>query len=324
MSDALQRCRPRSRELTHRRASRAASRACGAHMGDHRRLALLDHRHLHDHRRIAQDRAAHSLSRREQPYNDHHIHGLSVEAMSEDSAVSRRCAEASRREIRRGDPQGEVSRRRRGVSRLLGRRGRQWLHARPYRALIGHPRLPIGVDTRIFGDIHMMSHLCGATHRGEAREIAELRREKAEIARRFVARRRAQRGDRAPARRDRAALPAVRELTPLEEECERLRREREAIRAPSSTRRCARTPFCAKIARGWSSVWSGFRRGARASTTAAGACAAVPAIGDFDRLGARGADGFMRALPALCRGPSAHGRALAADRRAAQRLAHSS
>jgi hypothetical protein len=94
-----------------------------------------------------------------------------------------------------------------------------------YWALIGHPWLPAGVDTRIFGDIHMMSHLCGAAHRGEAREIAELRREKAEIARRFVTLV-AERNEEIARQRGEVArlAAALRELAPLEEECARLRR----------------------------------------------------------------------------------------------------
>ncbi|ATQ70094.1 MULTISPECIES: DUF2325 domain-containing protein [Methylosinus] len=162
----------------------------------------------------------------EQRYNDYHIHGLFVEAMSEDCAVSRAVQkhldtkyEGAIRKAKSLD----------GDEAFLA----YWESAvdngfvpGAYWALIGHPRLPIGVDTRIFGDIHMMSHLCGATHRGEAREIAELRREKAEIARRFVALV-AERNDEIARQRGEIARlsAAVRELTPLEEECERLRRE---------------------------------------------------------------------------------------------------
>ena len=161
----------------------------------------------------------------EQRYDDYHIHGIFVEAMSEDSAVSRAVQkhldtkyEGAIRKAKSLD----------GDEAFLA----YWEGAvdngfvpGAYWALIGHPRLPIGVDTRIFGDIHMMSHLCGATHRGEAREIAELRREKAEIARRFVALVAERNEEIARQRGEIARLSAaVRELA-LEEECERLRRE---------------------------------------------------------------------------------------------------
>ncbi|MBY6239685.1 DUF2325 domain-containing protein [Methylosinus sp. Sm6] len=162
----------------------------------------------------------------EQRYNDYHIHGLFVEAMSEDSAVSRAVQkhldakyEGAIRKAKALD----------GEEAFLD----YWEKAvdngfvpGAYWALIGHPRLPAGVDTRIFGDIHMMSHICGAAHRGEAREIAELRREKAEIARRFVSLVAERNEEIARQRGEIARLSAaLRELAPLEAECERLRRE---------------------------------------------------------------------------------------------------
>jgi hypothetical protein len=162
----------------------------------------------------------------EQRYDDYHIHGLFVEAMSEESPVSRAVQkhldakyEGAIRKAKALD----------GEEAFLD----YWEKAvdagfvpGAYWALMGHPRLPIGVDTRIFGDIHMMSHLCGATHRGEAREIAELRREKAEIARRFVALVAERNEELARQRGEIARLSAaVREFSALQEECERLRRE---------------------------------------------------------------------------------------------------
>ncbi|HYA81311.1 MAG TPA: DUF2325 domain-containing protein, partial [Methylocystis sp.] len=56
-----------------------------------------------------------------------------------------------------------------------------------YWALITHARLPSAVEARIYGDVHMMSHICGASHRSDARALAEARREKADVARRLTA-----------------------------------------------------------------------------------------------------------------------------------------
>lgn len=63
-----------------------------------------------------------------------------------------------------------------------------------YWAMLTHPVLPAAVESRIFGEVHMMSHISGASHRWEARVVSELRREKAEVARR-LSRLLAQRGE---------------------------------------------------------------------------------------------------------------------------------
>lgn len=53
-------------------------------------------------------------------------------------------------------------------------------------ALITHPALPPTLEKRIFGEVHMMSHLCGASHRGDARAIATIDRQRRELARRLA------------------------------------------------------------------------------------------------------------------------------------------
>ena len=55
-----------------------------------------------------------------------------------------------------------------------------------YWALLTHPRLSASLEIHLFGDVHMMSHICGASHRGDARAIGEARREKADLARRLT------------------------------------------------------------------------------------------------------------------------------------------
>ncbi len=57
-----------------------------------------------------------------------------------------------------------------------------------YWAMVTHPKLPLEVESRVYGEIHMMSHMSGASNRGDARAIAEARREKGELARRLSAR----------------------------------------------------------------------------------------------------------------------------------------
>ncbi|HMN70370.1 MAG TPA: DUF2325 domain-containing protein [Rhodoblastus sp.] len=57
-----------------------------------------------------------------------------------------------------------------------------------YWACVTHPRLSPAFERRIFGEVHMMSHICGASNRGDARAAAEAQRTKAELARRLSGR----------------------------------------------------------------------------------------------------------------------------------------
>jgi hypothetical protein len=165
-------------------------------------------------------------------YGDYQIHGLFVEKMHDENVVARAVQKHLDTKyegaIRKAKALG-------GDDALLA----YWETAvdngfvpGAYWALIGHPRLTSSVETRIFGDIHMMSHISGAAHRGDAREVVEARREKAEIARRLanvigerndeLARLRAEIGRMSVELREGRALSA---------ECESLRREVNALRA---------------------------------------------------------------------------------------------
>lgn len=164
-------------------------------------------------------------------FSDYQIHGLFVEQMHDENVVSRATQklldmkyEGAIRKAKALD----------GEDAFLS----YWETAvdngfvpGAYWALITHPRLPSSLEMRIFGDIHMMSHICGASHRGDAREIAEARREKADLARRLTGVV-AERNDEIA--RQRAEIERltklVRELEPLAAECERLRDAAEARR----------------------------------------------------------------------------------------------
>lgn len=93
-----------------------------------------------------------------------------------------------------------------------------------YWALISHPDLPMSVEARVYGDVHMMSHMCGASNRGDARTIAEAQREKGEITRR-LGERIAERDQRLSAlQAERALLQTrLRALEALAVECQQLR-----------------------------------------------------------------------------------------------------
>ncbi|MFT4097184.1 MAG: DUF2325 domain-containing protein [Rhodoblastus sp.] len=57
-----------------------------------------------------------------------------------------------------------------------------------YWACVAHPRISPAFERRIFGEVHMMSHICGASNRGDARAAAEAQRARAEVARRLSGR----------------------------------------------------------------------------------------------------------------------------------------
>lgn len=167
----------------------------------------------------------------ESRYGDYHIHGFFVETMGEENPVSRAVQkhldakyEGAIRKARSLDGEAEFL----AFWETAVDNG---LAPGAYWALIGHPRLPHGVDTRIFGDIHMMSHICGATHRGDTREIADIRREKAETARR-LSNLLADRNDEiARQRGEIARLGRVgQEAASLTAQCARLRLECEELR----------------------------------------------------------------------------------------------
>lgn len=44
----------------------------------------------------------------------------------------------------------------------------------PYWALMTHPEASVNLRNRVFGDVHMLSHLAGATNRADIRRLAEL------------------------------------------------------------------------------------------------------------------------------------------------------
>lgn len=93
-----------------------------------------------------------------------------------------------------------------------------------YWAMVTHPKLPLEVESRVYGEIHMMSQMSGASNRGDARAVAEARREKGELARRLSARIAERDARLRAAHKELSALRArVASLEPLERECARLR-----------------------------------------------------------------------------------------------------
>ncbi|MBG0811068.1 DUF2325 domain-containing protein [Methylosinus sp. H3A] len=168
----------------------------------------------------------------EASYNDYQVHGLFVEKMHDENVVSRAVQkhldtkyEGLLRKAKALD----------GEEQLFD----FWETAidngvvpGAYWALIAHPRLTSRVETRIFGDIHMMSHISGAAHRGDAREIAEARREKAEIARRLANVIAERNGELARLRAEIGRMSEqLRDARELAAECESLRLEIGALRA---------------------------------------------------------------------------------------------
>ena len=93
----------------------------------------------------------------------------------------------------------------------------------PYWALMTHPRSSCGLMVRAFGEVHMLSHLAGATNRADIRRLRTLERERQELSEQLAdARRRLSEREAAHRRTAAAHETEVRELS------DRLRAAREA------------------------------------------------------------------------------------------------
>jgi hypothetical protein len=162
----------------------------------------------------------------EDPYklSDYDVHGMIVSQMNTDNAVSRAVTKHLNVKF-----EGAVRK-----SRTLEGDGAYVLYWEnaveaglapgAYWALVTHPNLPLSVEARLYGEIHMMSHMCGASSRGDARAIAEAQRAKGELARRLTAQI-ADRDRRLKETQDEIAdlRSRLRQLEPLAAECLALR-----------------------------------------------------------------------------------------------------
>lgn len=157
-------------------------------------------------------------------HGDYDVHGMVVSQMDEDNHVSRAVSkfldEKFSGAIRKG----------RGLSQtpdflaFWDESVAAGLAPGAYWALLTHPALPYEVEARIYGDVHMMSHLSGASRRDDARALTELRRERDDSVARLESR--VTERDRALAGRD-AELESLRaRLRELGAEVENLKAER--------------------------------------------------------------------------------------------------
>jgi hypothetical protein len=78
-----------------------------------------------------------------------------------------------------------------------------------YWAIVTHPQLTHAVEIRVYGDVHMMSHISGASHRGDARELAVLRAENSELRRRVCELGSAREADRHDAKKEADGLRSL-------------------------------------------------------------------------------------------------------------------
>lgn len=122
---------------------------------------------------------------RENQYTDYEIHGWFVDQMGLENPLSRATQKhldgkfegAIRKAAPLADQAAFVSHWEEAIDMGLVP-GAYW-------ALLTHPALPSSVEGRIYGEVHMMSHISGASHRSDARAVADARREKAEVAHRL-------------------------------------------------------------------------------------------------------------------------------------------
>ena len=113
--------------------------------------------------------------------NDYELHGYFVHDAKIDGRVGRIL-----QKMLESEHEGTVRRfsRCRDVAEL----GRAWDEAvekgevaSAYWAAMTHPALDEALETRLFGEVHMVSHLTGASHRGELRALATLTRERDQL-----------------------------------------------------------------------------------------------------------------------------------------------
>lgn len=163
---------------------------------------------------------------------DYELHGAFVHAMGDRNRVSiaiqklldSKHAGIVRRVARAGDDAA--------LEALWDEAVTEGLVPGAFWALITHPGLGAALEKRIFGEVHMMSHLCGASHRGDARAIAVIDRQRRQLAARL-----AERGEEercALADRDREIARLKRLVTTLEpfiHQVDALKRELETLRA---------------------------------------------------------------------------------------------
>lgn len=112
-------------------------------------------------------------------------------------------------------------------------------------ALLTHPLLDAPLEKRVFGEVHMMSHLCGASHRGDARTLAAIDRQRGELARRLSGAADAQRRQLAERDEEIARLKRlVTGLEPFVHEVARLREGLAAARSPDDPATRGRLAEC--------------------------------------------------------------------------------
>ena len=122
--------------------------------------------------------------------SEHGIHGHFVQLASKPGRVAKLIQKVLDRKYRNA-----VERFRRAKSEAQV--GELWSHALaegdlpgPYWALMTHPRTTSTLMARAFGEVHMLSHLAGATNRADIRRLRALESERQELAEQLAAARR--------------------------------------------------------------------------------------------------------------------------------------
>ena len=119
---------------------------------------------------------------RAETLTDYELHGYFVHDAKEDGRVGRLLQKMLESEhagaVRRFSRCLDVD----DLARAWGEAVEKGEIAAAYWAAMTHPALDETLETRIFGEVHMMSHLTGASHRGELRAVATLARERDQLA----------------------------------------------------------------------------------------------------------------------------------------------
>ena len=122
--------------------------------------------------------------------SEHGIHGHFVQLAAKKGRVAKLTHKVLDRKYRSAIDRFRRAKSEAQVGELWGRALAEGDIPGPYWALMTHPRSTSGLMVRAFGEVHMLSHLAGATNRADIRRLRALEGERQELTEQLAAARR--------------------------------------------------------------------------------------------------------------------------------------
>ncbi len=117
--------------------------------------------------------------------SDYELHGFFVRAMSSETPKERRLARLVNKTLDRIYAKSIAAYRDKITSEDLLRRWEQAINAGnipgPYWAMLSHPAVCDEIEIRVHGEVHMLSHIAGATNRADIKRLRRLESESVEV-----------------------------------------------------------------------------------------------------------------------------------------------